>query len=183
MKKENLLRGMQSFNSPVGVVLVWTLCGSWNALQPGRILVQYEIPYLLTLCCPAFIHSGRPLSELSSQLWSSFAHLFQRTMVVVVIPNASCLHCTENLMFLKIVFVRHLSLFSLGFEHYMCGVFLLTVPLKAAWLSKVLVLQSVKWRQLFTSGQIIWYLVVWIALCMGLPLCWDPLNCTPVWCL
>ena len=50
----------------------------------------------------------------------------------------------ENLVFLKIVFVRHLSLFSVGFEHCMYGVFILTIALKVALLSEVFVLQSVK---------------------------------------
>lgn len=137
-RKENSLRGTLSCNLPEGIVLVWPLCGSQYTLQPGRTLVQYEISYLLTVCGPVFIHSGRPLGDLSSQLWISFAHLFQRT--VVVIANPSCLHCIETLVFLKIVFVRCLSLFSVGFEHYMYGVFILTIPLRVALLSKVFVL-------------------------------------------
>lgn len=144
MKKDNLLLGSRSYNSPVGIVLVWPLCISRYTLQPERRLVRYGIPYLLTLCGPAFTHSGRPLRDLSSQLWVSFAHLFQRT--VAVIPNPSCLHCIEALVSLKIAFVRHLSLFHVGFVYYVGGVFMLTIPLRVALLSEVFVLQSMKWR-------------------------------------
>lgn len=61
-----------------------------------------------------------------------------------MIPNPSCLHCIETLVSLKVVFVTHLSLFPVGFEYYMGGVFMLTIPLRVALLSKVFVLQSVK---------------------------------------
>lgn len=47
-------------------------------------------------------------------------------------------------MFLKIVFVRHLSLFNVGFEHYMYGAFIFAIAHRVALLSKVFVLQSVK---------------------------------------
>lgn len=71
-KKNNLSLGSWSYNSPVGIVLAWPLCGSWYTLQPERSLVQCGIPYLLTLCGPAFTHSRRPLRDLSSQLWGQF---------------------------------------------------------------------------------------------------------------
>lgn len=128
-KKNNLSLGSWSYNSPVGIVLAWPLCGSWYTLQPERSLVQYGIPYLLTLCGPAFTHSRRPLRDLSSQLWVNFAHLFQRT--VAVIPNPSCLHCIETLVSLKVVFVTHLSLFPVGWCIYAHNTFKSCVIVKS----------------------------------------------------
>lgn len=110
---------------------------AWEKLCP----TQKFLVYLLCVVLPSSTVGN--LSGILAASCGAVLHVCSKGLWCWY-QTSHALLCIEILVFLQVVFVRYLSLVSVGFEHYMYGVFVLTILLRVPLLSKMFVLQSVK---------------------------------------